>query len=324
MATALSFSSFLGEAHGCFLETVSSSLAEESASTEKCMYCNSTKLADLDSESVCLSCNRSQMYDALYQPSWSKDTLSTETVRSSSTRNDLLPESSMSTTIMSSGWSKLNNDLRRLMTWNSTPHNERALRLKIDDIATTCKKHKVPHSVIDNAQRLYHIMVEKIKTSKLVKRKRGNNDKGLKATAVFQSLKKYKRPKTYQEVAAMFDISPSYVSQGISLYKQLMCDKEDVEDKAELVNDFVAEYGCNLDMTDKHVERVQQVCSKAHELGIIENNTPLSVVAGCIYYVAIEFGLSLSSSQISTTCGVSVPTINKVWERLNKRSIDLL
>ena len=76
-------------------------------------------------------------------------------------------------------------------------------------------------------------------------------------------------------------------------------------------------------MIAEHKTRVANVADKADELGILETNTPASMVAGCIYYVVTEYGLSVKPAEIAARCNISVPTILKVSEKLFKRSVDL-
>ena len=289
-----------------------------------CPECGSTDVASYEPYNICLNCKRTLDCDVSYKPDWTTDSDNNNVSRCNITRNALLPESSFSTSINTVGSKnpKLSKELRRCMIWNSTPHSERALRMKMDDIAYVCKINNIPHSIMEYSQEIYCDIIEKMETLDLTSR-RGNNNKGIKAAALYVSFMNNKKPKTYQEVAKYFDIDSHYVSLGIDIYNQCYGDDES-KSLMMTYSDYINEFCDCMSLMREHKERVIDVLEKAESLGIIENNTPTSVVAGCILYVATEFGLCLSAGEIHKRCSVSVPTINKVYDRLNKRTIDLL
>ena len=109
------------------------------------------------------------------------------------------------------------------------------------------------------------------------------------------------------------------MSDGINLFHSLLRPNA----KVSVYTDFIEEFCDSLNMIQEHKTRVAYVADKADSLGILETNTPASMVAGCIYYVVTEFGLSVKPVEIAVRCNVSVPTILKVSEKLFKRSLDL-
>ena len=272
------------------------------------------------SDIICTNCGTNFGADIDYRPDWRTDNGSGEDMtRCNLPRSELLPQSSLSTCVRLDYRSgKIGHDMKRTMIWNSIPHAERSMRSKIEDISCICRLHNVPDIIMEYAQETYHSIIRALEENKDVRR-RGKNDKGLQAAALFISYQDQHKPKTYKEIAALFDIESKYVSDGINIFHDLL--RPDA--KVSVYADFISEFCDSLNMLKEHKVRVSFVSDKADSLGILETNTPASMVAGCIYYVVIEYGLNIKPSEISARCNVSVPTILKVSEKLFKRSLDL-
>tara|TARA_A100001015_G_C14335298_1_gene460921 strand:- start:3 stop:323 length:321 start_codon:yes stop_codon:yes gene_type:complete len=93
--------------------------------------------------------------------------------------------------------------------------------------------------------------------------------------------------------------------------------------KVTIYSDYIEEFCRNLNLSQEICNRVTIIADKAESLGVLENNTPTSIVAGCIYYVVVEYALHLKPTDIASSCGVSAPTINKVCNKLFNRAVDL-
>jgi transcription initiation factor TFIIIB Brf1 subunit/transcription initiation factor TFIIB len=267
---------------------------------------------------VCLDCKSTLGAEIDFKPEWRTDSTGIDMTRCSMPINDILPESSMVTCIGGRNTGKLSHDLSRLLKWNSVPHSERSMRSKIDDIEYICKQHGIPDAIIVYAQENYSKVINQLEKEHM-KRRRANKDKGLKAAAVYISFTDDHKPKTYQEIADIFQIETKYVTSGVSLFNKLL--KKNYHTQC---SDFINEYSNSLNMKPEHIKRVKELVEKVKVLGISENNKITSVIAGCISYVSHEYDLDIKPQDIHSRCNVSIPTINKVCEKLMKRSIELL
>ena len=285
-----------------------------------CPECNSSEIAAAGADSICQSCGANLGSELDYRPDWRNDNgVGEDMSRCNLPRNEMFPESSLSTCVrMDYRAGKQAYDMKRTMIWNSIPPNERAMRSKIEDISCVCHINNIPNSITEYAQETYHSIIKELENKNKI-RHRGKNDKGLQAAALFISYQDQHKPKTYKEIAAIFGIESKYVSDGLNIFYELLRPNA----KISAYSDFIDEFCDSLNMTKQHKERVENVADKADELGILETNTPVSMVAGCIYYVVTEFGLNIKPSDISQRCNVSVPTILKVSDKLFKRSLDL-
>lgn len=289
--------------------------------SEKCPHCDSAYLAHKNLDLVCMDCGVNLGPDIDHGPEWRNDKNTGEDMsRCNLTRNEMLPESSLSTCISIRGNAhKVDYDLQRIMTWNGVPHNERSLRNKLDDISYVCSTHEIPGSIIEYAQHQYYDLIKNLEKHN-VTRKRGKNDSGMKAAALFIAFQDDGKPRTYKDIAKIFGIEPKYVSEGINMFYKYVRPNG----KVTIYSDYIEEFCRNMNYSQEICDRVTTIADKADTLGILENNTPTSIVAGCIHYVAIEYGLPIKASDVAVSCGVSAPTINKVCNKLLNRAIDLV
>lgn len=288
---------------------------------ERCPNCNSLNFGQQDGDTICMDCGTNLGPDIDHGPEWRNDKNTGEDMsRCNLARNELLPESSMSTCIaLGRNAPKVHYDLQRTMTWNGVPHHERSMRNKMDEISYVCHNNNIPESIIEYAQHQYFKIVKALEKNNM-KRKRGKNDAGMRAAALYIAYKDDHKPRTYKEIAKLFGIESKYVSEGLSLFSDLVRP----EGQATIYSDYIDEFCRSLNLGPEISDRVATIADKADALGILENNAPTSIVAGCIYYVTVEHALQLKVSDVAATCNVSTPTINKVCGKLFNRTIDLI
>lgn len=286
---------------------------------QQCPVCNAYTVCIQISEEVCTTCksNLGSMID--YKPEWRNEATGDDMSRCNLPKNSMLPESSYCTTI-SFGFkpNKALYELQRSLIWTSVPYHERSMKVKMDEIALLCRLKDIPLAIAEYTQSLYFHIITALENNEL-KRKRGKNDAGLRAAALFIAFHDDGKPRTYKEIAGLFEIEPKYVSDGIKLFSELIKSPR----KVTAYNDFITEFCCNLNLADDIKMRILNVADKADTLGLLENHAPTSIVAGCIYYVGIEYALPIKLNDIEKVCGVSGPTISKICDKLFKRTADL-
>lgn len=286
----------------------------------RCPHCKSDYIVCKELDMVCMDCYANLGADIDHGPEWRNDKNTGEDLsRCNLTRNEMLPESSLSTCVLIGPHAnKAQYDLQRTMTWNSIPHHERSLRSKLDDISYTCRINDIPDGIIEYAQHQYYKLLKALEENN-VTRRRGKNDAGMKAAALFFSLQDDGKPRTYKEIAKLFNIEPRYASEGINMFNEFVRPNG----KVTVYSDYIDEFCRNMNLSKEIADRVTVIADRADQLGILETNTPTSFVAGCIYYVAVEHGLSIHPDHITASCCVSAPTVNKVCKKLFSRAIDL-
>ena len=233
--------------------------------------------------------------------------------------NNMMPVSSYSTVIHGPMNKQIYKALQRAFLWNAKPYSERALEDRFNNIYRKCKKHSISDAIIEYAQTIYYDVIKELLDTETCKTKRGHNNEGLQAAAVYQAFQDDGRPKTYKEIAIIFDIDSLYVSNGIKIFRGLMnnTNKCNYEIKSSCYLDYIMKYSDILNLQEDDRVEVIRVSNLANDLKILDNNTPVAVIAGCIYYVIIISGKdTISKMAIERACKVSLPTINKVSEKL--------
>lgn len=292
-----------------------------------CTECGSTNIVLFDyKQNVCLDCKSNLGVDLDFRPEWRNDDKGEDTSRCNMPRNELLPDSSMAICIGGKHRGLLSSDLARILIWNSVPHHERSLQHKMNDIAYVCKLNYVPEAIVETCFKLYHDIIRKMEETQ-ARKKRANNDKGLKAAALYISFLIHHKPKTYADMAQIFETETRYVSGAVALFTKhfphLVPNNGSTEPSSG-IEDLIMEFCDALNMSDTHKERVSDIVDKVMKLGILENNIDTSIIAGSILFVVSEFGLPIKATDIHDRCHVSVPTINKVCEKITARAVDLL
>jgi len=287
---------------------------------ETCPACNSKNIGCQDLCNVCLTCGTNLGSYIDHKPEWRNDANNGEDLsRCNLANNIMLPESSYSTcVVLKPNATKAQYDIQRTMLWSGVPYHERSMKNKMDDITYTCRKHDIPEAIIEYAHKLYYDVIQKLEEHKH-KRKRGKNDVGLRAATVFLAFQDDGKPRTYKEIAKLFDIESKYVSEGINMFEDLV----HTNGKVSIYSDYIDEFCSSLELNNEIRNRVANIADKADMLGILENNAPTSIVAGCINYVAVEMALHIRTVDIASRCKVSPPTINKVCAKLFRRATDL-
>ena len=89
-------------------------------------------------------------------------------------------------------------------------------------------------------------------------------------------------------------------------------------------SDFIARFCSNLGLHEKVQLKVQEIADKSYKLGIVQNNTPPTIAAGCIFFVSTIYSLNLSKKLISQQCGTSQVTITTTYNNLININIWLI
>ncbi len=289
-----------------------------------CKLCEENSIEEMgDGTLICISCglNLGDKIDSSSE--WKYDVDGEDNSRSGMPIDRRFVQTSFAIYMSTKKKCKLYDDLKRGLIWNGVKNKERAMKKRFDNIQFSCKIYGVSNAIIEYSQNIYYNIQTALKNSDKYCDYRADNNKGLQAAAIFYAFQDEGKPKTCKEIANMFDISTKHVSQGLTVFYDLMGDK--YKRIVSKYSDYIDDY-CNRVYLDDSVKaRVKEVADKASELGILETNAPTSIVAGCIYYVVVEMAISsLKKSALSTKCGVSSPTITKVCDKLFEYTLELL
>ena len=230
--------------------------------------------------------------------------------------NQLLPESSVGSTVSFNKNSASMNKIRQCQQWHSMPYKERSLYKVFIEIADVCKKNNIPEIIINHSKLLYTIISE-------TKISRGSNRKGIIAACVYFACKECNVPRSSNEIAKMFSLENTVMTKGCKKCKELIAmskseKKVDLKTKSISPEDFINRFCNKLELNEKFINIIYNVCKISLKNNIISENTPPSIASGCIYYVIKKKNLSISKKDISNICLISEVTINKCCKRLEQ------
>ena len=78
-----------------------------------------------------------------------------------------------------------------------------------------------------------------------------------------------------------------------------------------------------LDRAEQN-KTIKKFTHKVYTKKILSKNTPESMLCGCIFFVSIMHNYGITRQDISIKCGTSIPTINKVYDRLLEFTHELI
>jgi transcription initiation factor TFIIIB Brf1 subunit/transcription initiation factor TFIIB len=239
--------------------------------------------------------------------------------------NPLLPVSSMGTVIMTGGGH--NNQMRRIKqyhNWNSMPYLERARFHVFNELANVCNRAGIPDIILKESQSLYVLIRENSIT-------RGSKRRGIIAACLYYAFKNRGFPRNSKEVAEMFNITTSEMTNGCKYFQQIMTtnDTKEGRDKVQSIQcsqpkDFIPRFCSRLSITDNQFINLCIIISeRAYQDEISTENTPPSVACGIIYMLATLIGLKITIKNINKKCNISEVTINKCYKTLweNRKKI---
>ena len=251
-------------------------------------------------------------------PEWrfygASDTKSSDPTRCGMPINQLLPESSVGTSISYRGNSYNMHKMRRYQQWNGMPYKERSLLKVFEEISRLCKENELPHIIINEANSLYKI-VSSTKIS------RGSNRCGIIAACVYFSCKINKVPRSTNEIACVFKITVPVMTKGCKKFQEIMqLNKVDVNriHCTDTINmdDFIDRFCSKLKLTIEDINHIKSISHLSQLYNLVNENTPPSMAAGCIYLYIKEFELDIHKKVISDICKISEVTINKCYKKL--------
>lgn len=236
--------------------------------------------------------------------------------------NQLLPKSSVGTTITNQYSSNTMNRIEKYQRWNSMPYKERSLYNVFINIQEKCDENDLPAIISRTAKSLYSLIAE-------TKISRGNNRKGIIAACVFNACKECNVPRSSSEIAKIFDIDNKIITKGLKKYTEIMrLNKKNHERitsiKSINIDDFIERFSHKLHLSENDIQGINNIVEQCKLFMIDKDNTPPAMAAGCIYLYIKNNNYDISKKDISNISQISEVTINKCYKKIvNNENIKL-
>ena len=231
--------------------------------------------------------------------------------------NPLLVESSFGCKVVCPNKSSYEmRKIRRYTEWQSMPYTEKSQYDEFQRITTLANQGGIPKIIIDDAMR-YHKKLSEAKTF------RGLNRDGIIAATIYIAARINGYPRTAKEIATIFHIDNTSATLGcknaISIINGIENEMEN-DDKTALCNttplSFIDRYCSRLNINAELTKLCKFIAVRIQKNNLIPENTPHSIAAGIVYFVAQQCNLNVSKKSVNNVSEISEVTINKCFKKL--------
>ena len=214
--------------------------------------------------------------------------------------------------------------IRRYTEWQSMPYEEKTQYDEFERIKSMANIAGIAKIIVDEACR-QHKQISSMKTF------RGCNRDGIIAASLYIACRIHNYPRTAKEIATIFRLDNTSSTKGC---KNAMHILENMEAQNENEKKrhfhqtkpiaFIERYCSRLNINQELTKVCQFVAKKIERTNRMPENTPHSVAAGIVYFIAQECNLNISKKQVNICSEISEVTINKCYKKLNGMKNDLI
>ena len=292
---------------------------------EKCDLCNSAVAYTQQKLLTCCNPSCAVVYkDVLDETAeWryygADDNSMSDPTRCGMPINPLLKESSYGCKVICGGRSSYEmRKIRRYTEWQSMPYKEKSQYDEFETIKLMSKNAGIPKIIVDEALRQHKKLSEE-------KTFRGDNRDGIIAASIYIAARIHKYPRTAKEIASIFHLDNTSATKGcknaVNLLNKMEKDDES-SDKTHFYKTtptaFIERYCSKLGLNKELTKVCLFVAHKISQKNLIPENTPHSVAAGIVYFVAQTCNLNVSKKNVNKCSEISEVTINKCYKKLDE------
>ena len=204
------------------------------------------------------------------------------------------------------------------------PYKEKAIYDEFQRIKVMAKMAGIHNLIIDEALR-YHKKISAEKTF------RGLNRDGIIAASIYIASRIHDFPRTPKEIATIFLLDNTSATKGCKNALTILNKIEKGFHNSQKTFfhetkplDFIDRYCSRLSINEELTKVCQFIALRIDRNNIIPENTPHSVAAGIIYFIAQICSLNISKQDVYAVSEISEVTINKCYKKLNKIKEDLV
>ena len=214
--------------------------------------------------------------------------------------------------------------IRRYTEWQSMPYREKSIYDEFQRIRTMARMAGLHNIIIDEALR-YHAKISSEKTF------RGLNRDGILAASIYIACRVHNYPRTPKEIATIFRLDNTSATRGcknaLMILNKIEKDMTNADKTffhqtkpADFIDRFCSRLSINKELT--HVCKF--IASRIERNSLMPENTPHSVAAGIVYFIAQNCSLNISKHDVYVVSEISEVTINKCFKKLEKLKNDLI
>ena len=298
------------------------------APRDKCSLCSSRLSMGADRFLICENKKCGVMYkDSLDESAeWryygAEDSGSKDPTRCGMPINPLLKKSSYGCKVVCNSKSSYEmRKIRRYTEWQSMPYEEKTQYDEFEWIKAMARQSGIAKIIVDEAMR-QHKKISEMKTF------RGYNRDGIIAASVYIACRIHNYPRTAKEIATIFHLDNTSATKGCKNAGQILNNIESDMNRTRYCEtkpeNFIERFCSKLNINKELTKVCMFVAHKIEENNYIPENTPISVAAGIVYFVAQNCNLNISKKKENMCSEISEVTINKCNKKLEKMKDKLI
>ena len=208
--------------------------------------------------------------------------------------------------------------IRRYTEWQSMPYREKSIYDEFQRIRTMTRLAGIHNIIIDEALR-YHKKISEQKTF------RGLNRDGIIAASIYIACRIHDFPRTPKEIATIFHLDNTSATRGcknalmiLNKMEKGMTNSEKTFFHQTKPVDFIDRFCSRLSINTELTKLCQFIAIRIDINNLMPENTPHSVAAGIIYFIAQTCSLNISKRDVYCVSEISEVTINKCYKKMIK------
>lgn len=286
-----------------------------------CDECGSDEIIEDTSHGILVCTNCGQVVSSLMDcgAEWTQynDDNKKDMNRCSHPISQLLPQSSMATTIAGSCSSRI----KTLHTWSAMPYKERSLNDVFKIIQAKCSELKIMKCIEDDAKIMYkniaeckHIDGKNLGKSVIT---RGKKRMSIIAACILFACRKKDKSRSSKEIAKSFKLKRTEITKGCKKFQEL-AKITNIELKLNSVKpeQFIIRFCEELRIKKYYIDQAIQISNNSQKLHIASVHTPISIATGSIYMMIVLNELDIQKKIIADKFNVSQVTIAKAYKKL--------
>ena len=292
---------------------------------DRCIDCDSFDIVVLNGEVICRSCGSINDTVIDSHAEWrfygSEDSKYSDPTRCGLPTNELLPQSSLGSTIgFKPGESFEMRKIRNYHLWNAMPYRERALYNVFESIQIRAVNNGIPICIIEEAKNLYKKISE-------IQINEGQID--IIIARVYKTCILQGCPRSAKEIAHIFKLNIKHMTKGCKKFDEIMnmnhSNTQLVCTPSTNSCDFIQRFCSKLGLGENIIEICRYVCENVDKYdNFVDNSGPPAIAACSIYLVCTLLNINVTKRDISESCGITEVTINKPYKLLLKYHVHLL
>lgn len=305
---------------------------EQMKKENECELCNSVNIIQRDGNNVCMDCGNVGDIVIDETQEWrnygNNEAKCNDTMRCSSSVNDLLPDMH-NCVIYNSGYESKNMKYaRKIQIWNSLSYVDLSLLNGFNNIQTIGNNYGINSKIIDEAKNIYKKIIVSINSKKPKKI-------SIQAACLLWAGRNVGASRSCGELADMFGITEKDVRKGVRFFQEIyntVIDKDDIDTVETSTEDddtinslyYLHRYCSNLGIDDNVYAICYSVCRFVEDKEYLTQHIPLSRTASCICFTCGILNIPLNKSNVKKICNCSDVTISKCIMKLNNNHYEIV